>query len=50
MVLDKYNLVFEKGLKKLKGTTQFHIDPQTKPVFEKPTPFNIWSDPKLKQS
>ena len=34
MVLDKYNLVFEKGLGKLKGTTaKIHIDPQTKPIF-----------------
>ena len=44
LVLDKYNLVFEKGLGKLKGTTaKIHIDPQTKPIFCKtrPVPYAI---------
>ena len=37
-VLDNYNLVFEKGLRKLKGTNS-----QTKPVFYKarPIPYSI---------
>ena len=44
LVLDKYNVVFEKGLGKLKGTTaKIHIDPQTKPIICKahPVPYAI---------
>ena len=42
--MDKYNLVFEKGLGKLKGTkAKIHIDTQTKPIFCKvhPVPYAI---------
>ena len=51
LVLVKYNLVFEKGLGKLKGTTaKIHIDPQTKLIFVKPVRFHMRSDPNLRQS
>ena len=48
LVLDKYNLVFEKGLGNLKGTTaKIHIDPQTKPIFCKACPVPYAIRPKL---
>ena len=49
LVLDKYNLVFEKGLRKLKGTTaKIHIgDHQTKPIFCKACPVPYAIRPKL---
>ena len=48
MVLGKYNLVFEKGLGKLKGTTaKIHIDPQTKLIFCKTRPVPYAIRPKL---
>ena len=49
LVLDKYILVIEKGLRKLKGTTaKIHIgDHQTKPIFCKACPVPYAIRPKL---
>ena len=51
LVLDKYNLVFEKGLGKLKGTTEkFTLIPRLNLFFVKTVRFHMRSDPNLRQS